>query len=1750
VVLLAIGALHAPFSHAQASSTAIPQLTPGLISTVAGEYYKSGQLFSGDGGPATSAQMWNPEGMALDSQGNLYIADSANNVIRVVNMQSTAITILGVTIQPGDIETVIGVYTSAASGFGSFSGDGGPAGQAGLALPDGLAFDAQGNLYIADTKNGRIRVVNMQSSAITAFGVSVPPGAIETIAGDLDVSTGAASNCASATDNLGDGCPATQAGLFHPTSIAFDSGGNLYIVDSREFAVRKVSSSTAIISLVAGNGTNGFSGDGGAATQAELFDPNWVQLDPSGNIYIADLGSNRVRVVNTQSTAITLYGVAIQPGNIDTVAGSGTAIVNAQSNSAGYSGDGGPANQAHLDDPSGVWLDPVGDLYIADSMNEVIRKVNAQTGFISTIAGSTVTIGAYSGDGGPSTSAQFNTPYSVLLDPAGDVFIADEDNEVIREIQANTLVLNFPDTYPGSVSQDQVVTFQNIGGAAMTLSGLSLGGADPGSFDDETSCPKSLASGDSCTFDLSFEPASSGALTASLSITESSPSASQSIVLNGTGSSTTIAQIMVSPTQLSFANQAVGTVSASQPITVTNNGTAALSPSAAEAGILTMIGPNAGNFTQTNNCGSSLAAGASCTISVFFAPQAPVNSKASLVLEGDGKNTPVFVSLSGTGTNSAGVTPPNPPLLQVIPGTISTIAGDNVRGYTGDGGAAIAAELDTVSGLSVDAAGDLYIGDTYNQVIRYVNEQNTVLSPDGITVEPTDIATIAGDGEGAGTGSGTYTGDGGPAIDAGLDEPTWTLLDSAGNLYFADYESQTIRVINSQPNAITVNGVSIPSYGIQTVAGKGPVCSTATDGLGDGCPANEAIFERPGQIAMDAGGNLYIADTCHQVVRAINMGSSTATIAGVSIAPGEIQIIAGTLLDTIGGCGAGSGTFAGDGGSALSAHLYLPMALAIDGAGNIYIGDSANWRIRAINTQATTQTILGVSIGPGDIETVAGTGTYGYSGDFGPATQAEIVGTSTPETYSLALDPAGNLYLADCLNNVIREIFASTGMIRTVAGNGYGAIQTQTVNGKIKGTYSGGYAGDGGAATSAELYGPDALVIDAFGNLDIGDAANLVVRQVTSTPAGFNFPDTQVGTTSAAQIYTFSNISTQSIAFSGITISQSFKQVASGLTDCSATTTTLPPGGICQLALAFAPSAVGYVTGTAVVTDAAGVQTIDLSGTGTAADGAVLQAITISPANSPAINQGSTQQFSATGIFSDGSTQNLTSTVVWTSSMPGVAQFGVTAGLATGVSTGTTQITATMGNIVSAPVTLTVNPASTLTSQTITVTTAAPASAADNNTFMVAATASSSLPVSIAASGACTGSGTSSATITMTAATGTCTVTYTQAGNSTYAAAPTVTSSTTATAASLTSQTITVTTAAPASAADNSTFMVAATASSSLPVSIAASGACAGSGTGSATISMTAATGTCIVTYTQAGNSTYAAAPTVTSSTTAENPVPTIAGLVPAHTPAGAAFTLAVNGTNFIPSSTVNLGGSAAATNYVSATQLTVNLAAAAVSSGGSLAVTVTNPAPGGGTSSPAMLTLDDFTLSGPSGNVTVESGVATPVTLTVTPSSDGFANAIQLAVANVPAGWTAQFLSASTVTPGNASATVALTVTAPATAPATSASANRPAARSLGHGLPSALGGLVGLMMAILFPIRRFNPRIGRLLRGKIHLVLWLAAVCALGFTLSGCGGGFGFAGQSSQQQNQQTVTLTVTASSGTLEHSTSVTFVLGSAK
>ncbi len=306
------------------------------------------------------------------------------------------------------------ITTVAGNGISGSSGDGGAATNAKLQNPGGVVVDALGDLFIADTASCRIRRVGTN-------------GIITTMAGNGN------------PGYSGDGGAATNASLFYPLGVAVAATGNLFIADNLNSRIREVGTN-GIINTVAGEGSFGnfgYSGDGGAATNAELNEPSGVVLDLTGNLFIADTGNCRIRKVATN-------------GIITTVAGNG---------SPGYLGDGETATNAELNSPSGVIVDASGNLFIADTYNNVIREVGTN-GIIATVAGNGTQ--SYSGDGGPATNASLNYPTGVAVDAAGNLFVADFNNNRIREIGTNGIITTVAGNGAGSYSGD--------GGAATNAS--------------------------------------------------------------------------------------------------------------------------------------------------------------------------------------------------------------------------------------------------------------------------------------------------------------------------------------------------------------------------------------------------------------------------------------------------------------------------------------------------------------------------------------------------------------------------------------------------------------------------------------------------------------------------------------------------------------------------------------------------------------------------------------------------------------------------------------------------------------------------------------------------------------------------------------------------------------------------------------------------------------------------------------------------------------------------------------------------------------------------------------------------------------------------------------------------------------------------------------------------------------------------------------------------------------------------------
>jgi sugar lactone lactonase YvrE len=370
---------------------AIPAKTCTEISIFAGNHTAG---YSGDGGLATSAELNGPSGLAVGtgvindvSISGLFIADTFNNRIRLVDFAT------------GNI------YTYAGTGVSGYTPNNDHANQTELNLPTGLAVSPEGWLYYADTGNNVIREIGGFQFVTTVAGT---PGSF---------------------GFSGDNGAATSALLNSPTGISFDDAtnggngtGNLYIADSSNERVRRVDAATGTIITVVGNGAAGSSGDGGVSSSAELNDPTDVVSDASGNLYIVDTGNSKIRAVTVTANSITGYA-----GTINTIAGTGTA---------GSGGNGTDTGTGwNLNFPQGITLNTtLGSIFVADTDNNVITEFGLQaSSLVTPFAGNG--IAGYSGNGGPAKNAELNQPLGVASDSTGRLFVADNLNNVIRVIQ-------------------------------------------------------------------------------------------------------------------------------------------------------------------------------------------------------------------------------------------------------------------------------------------------------------------------------------------------------------------------------------------------------------------------------------------------------------------------------------------------------------------------------------------------------------------------------------------------------------------------------------------------------------------------------------------------------------------------------------------------------------------------------------------------------------------------------------------------------------------------------------------------------------------------------------------------------------------------------------------------------------------------------------------------------------------------------------------------------------------------------------------------------------------------------------------------------------------------------------------------------------------------------------------------------------------------------------------------------------------
>jgi hypothetical protein len=833
-----------------------------------------------------------------------------------------------------------------------------------------------------------------------------------------------------------------------------------------------------------------------------------------------------------------------------------------------------PATSASIGGPSGVAKDAAGDLYFLDNDHSLLFKVNHTTGVLTVVAGNGSS--GFSGDGGPATSAQLNQPTNFCFDPAGNIFIADSDSELIREVAG-------PAPSAGMTTGDiyTVAGTPNVSGFAGDLgpaTSAQLNAPDgvfvdalgnifiADRFNNAIREVAGVTAGGKTKGDIYTIAGVGGVLNAGYT---------------GDGAAATLAKInnpydvaLDSLGNIYIADSANNVI---REVSVSGTGGQTVGD------IYTVVGFSPG----TPGYGGD---GVAATLAVLNSPHALFIDSSNNIFIADINNQVIreVAGVTAGGKNA---------------GDIYTIAGTpTMHGYAGDGGLATLAQLSYPSGVYEDSTGNVYIADNNSAAIREV----AAVTSGGMTAG--DIYTVAGNAHFSFSGDGAaatnavigipadlatdaagnlfladqsptsvirkvlasngfiqtvvgepdnngYSGDNGPAGSGLLNRPYGVFLDHSGNLFIADTLNNAIREVP----AVTANGMTAGD--IYTIAGNGTAGFTGDTGL-----ATAALLNLPRGVSVDAAGNVFIADTGNSAIREIPIATANGMTAG------HIYTIAGTL-NTPGA--------SGDTGVATAALLNHPNSVFVDLSNNIFIVDTGNDTVREI--PATTVGLMNA----GDIYTVAGTSTVaGYSGDNGAATSAQM---NAP--FGIYVDGAGNLFISDTNNNVVRKVTASTGNISTVAGDN-----------------TAGFSGDGGPAVTAEMFQPLGVVGGITGNLLISDSGNNRVRNVTNllnsahltaTPSPLAFGSQAENTASAPLVLTLTNTGTSSLTVAAFTVTGGTNPGDFAATSTTCTGATLAAAATCTINVTFTPSTLTAETATVSITDDANSPVVvNLTGTG------------------------------------------------------------------------------------------------------------------------------------------------------------------------------------------------------------------------------------------------------------------------------------------------------------------------------------------------------------------------------------------------------------------------------------------------------------------------------------------------------------------------------------------------------------------------
>ncbi len=1234
-----------------ASNNPIPALLPGTkvqaghVYTVAGTTNGTGSTIppgcvdvQGNGCPATEASFVFDYGIAVDKNGNVYIPDASNSQIRVVYGGTGSL--------PGITNPRQGYMYALTNQqndhSGEISGENGPAVSATPTDPVSIAVDSNGNIFFNDGYSTDIHFIYSGGNLPSNF---FPAGVTPTQGHFYQLTNGFGIGC-TATTGVCDGYPIGEAYFSNtPDYIAFDGSDNLYVFDQADAEVRAVfvggklpgldSSSLTVgyIYAIAGNGQFGPATLGGAALQSPLTLAGQggggyagFTLDPAGDFYFSAQGSQSQSIqsiykVDTSGILTNVFGGTAQCANTITT-GSSAPPLDAQL-------EGCSSLSITDTNTNGLAVDANGNLFIADYSNSgshVVMESNMSTSTIAytdtaglPIVNPTLTVSNIGTQALQLSNIVFTGPFSQVAtggsnDCSASTNLASGEDCIIG--------LNFTPPTPGQMSGTLTIASNAtnaVSGTNTNVMTFSAIVAQATSSTKVTAIPGGSVlsnAGQSVTLTAVVAPEYQDTLIPSGTVTFMDGSTTLgTATLSGPTATFTVSAFAAGTHSISAVYSgdtnflastaspyAVVVAPASSPVAVVSITSSASSVNGGQSVIFTATASSfSGTGTPTGTIsfqsGANLLPNSQMVLNngtASFTTTLPAGSnQISAVYSGDshfGANASAPVTVQ---VNSSG-------LIQVNPGVISLVTGSyftNSGAAPASGSAANAAQF-SPSGLAVDSYGNTYtfgpsVAGIYNGSSIFVTASGNGPIP-GISNPKKGLIYLLGSATACANSGISACGDGGPVSQAYFTASGAMAIDALNNIYVSD--NGEIRKISVATGNVTNLG---GSYG-------------QSGDTGDNGPASAAQLVAS-SIFADANGNVYFADSYDRVVRRIDGQTGIiTTIAGQTPAFAGDPKSCNTLP-------------CGDGGQATAATLIGPVGIFVDQASNVYIGDYGNVSganpgvVRKIDGQTGIISLYaGMYTSPNlTYYNVCDPQEQMPCGDGGPATSASINNIS-----AMTGDQSGNIYIADNSLIVVRQINAKTGIINTIAGNladagnSFDPFSNKCANSNhpLAGSAP---CGDGTAATSAFLNNPTALAVDSQGNFYIADggfsSGTDTIRMVSGSTTTLDYGSESLGSLTGNNIL-LTNLGSQPVDITGLTIPINFPQQATGTSDCSAST-TLAAGAFCQLDLAFFPTETGAVTQTATIasnsTNATnGVNTITLIGTGSAAGGTQKQNIT------------------------------------------------------------------------------------------------------------------------------------------------------------------------------------------------------------------------------------------------------------------------------------------------------------------------------------------------------------------------------------------------------------------------------------------------------------------------------------------------------------------------------------------------------------